>query len=50
MFRYFLRNNLACQIFSIFILRLHDQERWLAYRDPIQPDWRDGYANAYVPI
>ena len=26
------------------------EERWRAYRDPIQPTWRDGYANAYVPI
>ena len=22
----------------------------LTYRDPILPVWRDGYANAYVPI
>ena len=28
----------------------NNQGRWSAYRDPIQPAWRDGYANAYVPI
>ena len=41
---------LICQIYFIFILFLHDQERCRAYQDPIQPAWRDGYANAYEPI
>ena len=58
-----MRNNLAClggylvhldvadmSNLFIFILCLHNQERWRAYWDPIQPAWRDGYTNAYVPI
>ena len=59
----YMRNNLACLGGYLTHLDVADMSNlfyfhfvftwsswWRAFRDPIQPAWRDGYANAYVPI
>ena len=33
--------------FRVYMIQVDEA---LTYRDPILPAWRDGYANAYVPI
>ena len=41
---------LICQISFIFILCLHYQEQWRAYRDPIQPVWCRGGSRLQIRL
>ena len=59
----YMRNKLACLGKYLTHLDVADMSNlfyfhfvftwsswWRAFRDPIQPAWRDGYANVYLPI